>query len=81
MGEKAVPDSADTDEQQDHVCAKVQSLESKVAKLERTVSLLAKMIERSRSVRQNLQKQNAHPTKDPKDDHVDSPKAPDTNAM
>lgn len=81
MEEKCASDVAEADEEQDHVCAKVQSLESKVARLERTVSLLTKMIERSRSIRQNLQKQNAHPIKEAKDDHVDPPRPSDTTAM
>lgn len=42
-------------EDANHVCAKVQSLESKVARLERTVSLLAKLVERSRSMRKQRQ--------------------------
>lgn len=88
VDETGAPDAAaEADEEHDHVCTKVQTLESKVARLERTVSLLTKMIERSRSIRQNLQKQNVQPTKDPNDDHVDPPippvlpKAPDANAM
>lgn len=63
---------ADNPDDTDHVCAKVQTLESKVARLERTVSLLTKMIERSRSLRQ---KQNAT-----KADPVD-PVTPDTHVM